>query len=253
MRLRTAIHRSANATVRAWGSLLQLPALPARFHRRWVKVPRAMWSDVQMTYEPTVAAVLEERLAAGACFVDVGAHQGLWSLYAANLVGRLGFVRSIEPSPAFAKLELVSRLYPVIRPIRCALGANRGEATFYSQGASMSASMVESVTEITRDNLPGVPIQPLTVLVRTLDDIVAEIGRIPSLVKVDTEGYELEVLRGATETLAKRVPMVIEVHPPQLRLSGGAETELTNLLQQHGYTIEVIDRNPNTLYTVFAR
>lgn len=252
MRLRTAIHLSANATVRMCGDLLRLPYLPARFHRHWVRMPRLLWSDVQLNYEPSVAAVLERMLSTGGCFLDVGAHQGLWSLYAAKLVGPRGTVRSIEPSPAFAKLKLVAQLYPVIKPVRCALGAAAGEATFYAQGVSMSASLVEAVTQITRSIQADVPIQPERVAVRTLDDILDELERTPSLVKIDTEGYELEVLRGASRTLARRIPLVIEIHPPQLGLSGGTEAELIGLLQGGGYKVEVVERYPNSLYTILA-
>lgn len=253
MRLRTAIHLAANATVRTCGAVLQLPFLPARFHRHWVRVPRPLWWDVYIQYEPAVATVLEKTLPPGGCFVDVGAHQGLWTLYGAKLVGPAGRVCSIEPSPAFAKLQLVAALYPAIRPVRCAVGATGGEATFFAQGDSASASLVESVTQITQELRPHISIEPQSVLVRTLDDIVAELERTPSLVKIDTEGFELEVLRGAPQLLAKRVPLVMEIHPPQLRLSGGSETELTELLKRHGYTVDVVDRNPNSLYTIFAR
>jgi hypothetical protein len=68
------------------------------------------------------------------------------------------------------------------------------------------------------------------------------------------EGFELEVLRGRTGLLKRHTvaAFVIEVHPRQLRLLGGSEEELVALLGEHGYETRVIDRNPNTIYTIVA-
>jgi hypothetical protein len=42
------------------------------------------------------------------------------------------------------------------------------------------------------------------------------------------------------------------VHPPQLKLTGDSEDAVLDLLRAHRYRIEIIDRNPNSLYTVVA-
>jgi hypothetical protein len=47
--------------------------------------------------------------------------------------------------------------------------------------------------------------------------------------------------------------LIIEIHPLQLALSGGTEDELFQLLGRHSYGLEVIDRNPNSLYSIVAK
>ena len=80
-----------------------------------------------------------------------------------------------------------------------------------------------------------------------------ELGQ-PNLIKVDVEGFELEVLKGATGLLSTSRPILImEIHPPQLDLSDGSEAQVFELLTGHGYGWEVIDRNPNSLYTIIAK
>jgi hypothetical protein len=50
-----------------------------------------------------------------------------------------------------------------------------------------------------------------------------------------------------------RPTLIIEIHPPQLELSGATESELFGFLESHGYQWQVIDRNPNSLYTIVAK
>ena len=63
-----------------------------------------------------------------------------------------------------------------------------------------------------------------------------------------------EAVKGADHLLSiVRPVLIIEIHPPQLTLSGGSEDELFQLLRKHRYDFEVIDRNPNSLYTIVAK
>ena len=60
------------------------------------------------------------------------------------------------------------------------------------------------------------------------------------------------MLDGATRPLACGVPCVIEIHPPQLTLSGDTAAAVQTRLTGHGYTVKVLDRNPTAIYTVLA-
>jgi hypothetical protein len=83
---------------------------------------------------------------------------------------------------------------------------------------------------------------------------VTELGFKPCLAKIDVEGFELEVLRGASTLLSSSRPtLIMEIHPLQLRLSGGSEALLFQYLKEHGYGWEVIDRNPNSIYSIVAK
>jgi hypothetical protein len=67
------------------------------------------------------------------------------------------------------------------------------------------------------------------------------------------EGFELEVLKGAAKLLSKRPVLIVEIHPLQLKLSGGSEAEIFHLLESFDYSCDVIDRNPNSIYTIIAK
>jgi hypothetical protein len=76
----------------------------------------------------------------------------------------------------------------------------------------------------------------------------------PDLIKVDVEGFEFEVMRRAENVLRNMRPVVlIEIHPDQLKLSGSSDQALVSFLESKDYAIEVIDRNPNSLYTILAK
>jgi len=75
------------------------------------------------------------------------------------------------------------------------------------------------------------------VTLTTLDELVpAEDRPRLSLVKIDVEGAELRLLRGAAEVLASAKPdIVIEVEPEHLRRQGASVEEVKSLLQDAGY------------------
>ena len=124
---------------------------------------------------------------------------------------------------------------------------------FVAQGLSNAASFVEEVTRINQRHLPETPICKVEVKIRTVDTLVKEL-RAPQVIKIDVEGFELEVLKGATELLfTARPTLIMEIHPYQLSLSGGSEEALFHFLKGHGYEWEIIDRNPNLLYSIIAK
>lgn len=190
------LHRLLNTGLRRYGEVTRCASLPTRFNGRWLCVPRTLWQDVKLGYEPFVARALERYLTPGGLFVDAGAHRGLWSLFAARIVGPAGQVIAVEPSPAFDHLQEAARFAPAIAPVRCALGARPADMPFHAQGESSSGSLVPAVTAINRHHLPDIPVTSITVPVRTLDSLVAHDLERLRLVKIDVEGYELEVLRG---------------------------------------------------------
>jgi FkbM family methyltransferase len=210
MTLKTRVRRLVDDIVR----LSPGDRLPTRWNGAWLTVPRASWESVYRTYEPYLARVLRTFLQSGGCFLDVGAHLGLWSLFAATRVGSTGRVVALEPSAAYDLLTANAARYPQITPLRVGAGATACSATFFGQGSSASGSFVQSVTAINQPYHNEVPITPLSVPIVTLSGLVAAHHLQPSLVKIDVEGFEGQVLDGATSLLASGVPCVIEIHPP---------------------------------------
>jgi len=229
-------------------------ALPTFFNGIWLRLHRPSWQSVYDRYEPYMARVLRDELRAGGTFLDVGAHYGLWSLYAASLVGARGCVVSLEPSEAFDVLKANASGYPRVNALRMGAGSQDGEATFFGQGTSKGGSFVDQVTRINQHYEHEVPVTSYRVPIRSLDSLVRELDLRPTLVKIDVEGFELEVLTGAKGLLQETRPtLAVEIHPPQLEMSGGSDRAVLAALEQLGYAIEIVDRNPNSLYTIRAR
>jgi FkbM family methyltransferase len=228
--------------------------LPTYYQGYWIWLPRKNWSSLFSRYEPHIGRAIKNHLRAGDTFWDIGANIGWFSLLARKIVGSNGKVVSFEPSlDVFNLLSANTRGLHSIRVIQCGVGSADMVAFFAAQGASSSASFVEEVTKINQYYLPNTPIQKVEVNVRKIDSLMEEFGR-PHLVKIDVEGFELEVLKGATGLLSTtRPPLIMEIHPLQLNLSGGNEALLFEFLKRHGYGWEVIDRNPNSLYSIVAK
>ena len=227
--------------------------LPVYFNGQWVRLSLESWPGFYKVYEPYMAEAIKEHLTTGNVFIDVGAHFGLWSVFATTLVGDRGTVIACEPSEAF---EVLVKNLPngSRKALRIGVGASDTMGSFFGQGKAMSGSFYSRVTELNIKYHPDIPIIENTVPIRSLDSLMSELKLHPDVIKVDVEGFEYKVLQGAFQLLRSESPiMIIEVHPPQLKLSGDSEEQLLALLAESGYSVKIIDRNPNSLYTILAK
>jgi FkbM family methyltransferase len=233
---------------------LGIEALPTLFNGEWIRVPRAVWQGISVRYEPYMARLLPRHLHSGDTFLDVGANYGFWSLYAAKIVGPSGRVVACEPAPeVYQVLAQSAKRCSALTALHVGLGDRDAVVPFAAQGTSECSSFSREVTLKNRHWKPGVPVVEVPVTMRRMDSLVEELKLRPRAMKIDVEGFELEVLKGARQTLITHdCAVFLEVHPYQLRLSGGSEDSLRELLGSCGYDWTVIHRNPNTLYTVLA-
>ena len=243
---------SANLIMRS--GLVFNQKLPSYYHGYWLWLYKKCWASVYLGYEPYMAEAIKANLPRGGSFWDVGANVGLYSLLAAKIVGGNGNVAAFEPSPeVFSLLRANTEGNKLVRIFPYGVGNTDGEMTFAAQGTGSSSSFIEEVTELNRGNNLGQEIRSVSVTVRKIDTLLEKLSP-PSLLKIDVEGFELEVLKGAARLLTEvRPAMVIEVHPPQLEMSGGSDDRLLGILAEYSYNWQVIDRNPNSLYTIVAK
>lgn len=241
--------RATNKLTTAWPGR----KLPTYFSGELLWLDRQCWNSVYSRYEPHMAQAIRRYLPRGGVFWDVGANIGQLSLFASKIVGPEGFVIAFEPSPdVLAVLHRNTDDYSNITVRHFGIGAFDGEAQFSAQGLSSASSFVADVTAINRSFLPKEPITQVPAQMRRLDTIL-ESHPAPTLIKIDIEGFELEALKGADRVLGLAKPsLLIEIHPRQMALSGGSEAALFEKLGQHGYSWTVIDRNPNSLYSILA-
>jgi FkbM family methyltransferase len=196
-------------------------------------------------YEPDEVAVLERYLGPGDVFVDVGANIGYLTAVGASLVGPGGQVHSFEPVPEyFARLESLRAANPryAITVNAMALGEREGSAEI-TQAPPGNIGWNTLVPGMLPDGARhSVPVQ-------RLDSYLSErgIARV-ALIKIDTEGFELPVLRGASGFLdgvdgaKQRPPILCEVAPGAYPLLGSSVVELFDYMAGYGYAAFDVER-----------
>jgi FkbM family methyltransferase len=151
------------------------------------------------TYEPFMQEALRRFVRPGAVVYDVGGHVGFHSLYAALLAGPIGRVIAFEPDPeAIETLRREVSANPElhVEVVGCALSDASG-------ALQLDTSIESSQARIT-------PSGAVRVEGRTVDSLVFA-GELPppNVIKIDVEGHEGQVLRGATGALREFKPVVL--------------------------------------------
>lgn len=190
------------------------------------------------TWEPSTTQQLLRHVTPGGTFVDVGAHVGWYTLQAARVVGPKGRVIAVEPNrETLAVLRAnihasgIDRIV-VVAPVACA--DSETALTLYAASRENTGESSLSRTNASQE----FPIAAsYMVRARRLDDIVREAGPgHVDAIKIDVEGAEFLVLKGAAETLDRDRPTVsVELIDHQLRSMGSSAAELTSFMQSHGY------------------
>ena len=187
-------------------------------------------------YEPLNTSLFRRILGPGGVMVDVGANIGYFSLLAASLVGKTGKVIAIEAHPR--NFEILSDTVrdnglEQVTALNIGLSDENGSAQIImadqNEFANRTASMVAQ---------PG--LSGPTVSLRRLDDCIDDwkIDAI-DLLKVDVDGFETKVLRGAAESLrlGRVKNIIVEMDAHWLRASGSSEGQLTALLEAAGFSV----------------
>lgn len=125
----------------------------------------------------------------GNLFVDIGANAGSYTVLASKVRGARTI--AVEPDPVTVRalwrnIE-VNGIADKVRVVEAALGARAGTVSF-TVGRDTINRVAQAGDENVRD-----------VVVRTLDDVLG--GEVPRVIKIDVEGYEAEVFKGAARTL----------------------------------------------------
>lgn len=187
-------------------------------------------------YEPLATAVFASLLDDGDTAIDVGAHYGDYTLVAASKVGSAGSVYAFEPQArvrALLERNLVLNGIRHVTVVSEALADYDGESRLYScldpvhtGGSSLSSAQVGQSEFF--DTVP----------VRRLDDVMSsQTEARTKALKIDVEGQEAAVLKGARSLLRRTSPSVIfEVNGLSLERDGFG-CEAFSELSEQGYLL----------------
>ena len=163
----------------------------------------------------------------GGVLFDVGAARGLFSAVFC-LASPANRAFAYEPSPVFLRdAEAVARMNGLGERLAVLPTAVGGEPARARAG-------VDSLGLIDFAPPPGAEVREVEIV--TLDAECERLGISPSVVKIDVEGHEAEVLRGAADLLRTRKPLLfLELHLDHLEKRGVSPREMVDLLRGHGY------------------
>ncbi len=189
-------------------------------------------------YEIEVIDIMKKHLKPGDVFIDAGANVGYLSAVAAGLVGTSGQVHSFEPMPRYCGyINEIAELNPSYNIIvnNCALGDKNGHTTMYTHKGNIGGSSIVQglIPEEQQD-------KTITIDICRLDDYLRQrVVTNVSMIKIDTEGYELPIMTGAIRYLeANRdnLPMIIcEVSPHAFSLVNSNIDDFGNMMKELGY------------------
>jgi len=198
------------------------------------------------TYEAGTLDVIKKSLREGDTFIDVGANIGLMSLFASEVIGNNGVVYSFEPEPeTFMILKENVEINKVnnIRAYNVGLGNSRGKSFIYtnSYAGRGSASLISPPDQNNS--------KKYEIYLETLDDFILknDIANIRML-KIDVEGWELHVLRGAKSLLQRtQAPIICIEYSKLVPTQSGQPLDIYYyILSVNNYSIYKLKRGKGT-------
>ena len=173
-----------------------------------IELDLAQWMHREIFYlgatEPRTTDLFRRVATAGWTFFDVGANEGYYALMAYDLGGLSSHVVAFEPQPTLAhRLRRSASLNGYsLTVIEAACAASDGYLRFYESDQPDNSGTATAV--------PGVHSTAATqVRAMSLDSYCAGVDVWPDVLKIDVEGFELEVLKGFERGLQSRSPRLI--------------------------------------------
>ena len=196
------------------------------------RIQRQMWAGV---YEPHVRECLSVILEPEAVYFDVGAHIGFHAIFAAHRVGQRGRVFAFEADPrVHERLAHNLSQFPWAQTVNAAAWDRTGSLTF-ERSSTKSESGWGSVS-VVRDFGKGEHVEIPSV---ALDDWFRDSYLVRwDAMKLDAEGSELAILRGARSILEKfRPSLIMEINSILLEQGGASPSGVADFLLERGYRL----------------
>jgi FkbM family methyltransferase len=195
-------------------------------------------------YEPTEHESYSEHtqtarlIKRGDAVLEIGTHHGFTMMLLSKLVGDEGRVLGVEPSPhnaMIASAQIGLNAAANCRVIQAAAANRKGRAkiTFDSNAKVTESSNGIEVTTVTVDELDST-FGPFDVL------------------KVDVEGFERQVLLGASALLKRRPRIILELHSPLLAIFGSTVENVLSLLGPASYQGTFVPRKERDHVNAFS-
>lgn len=197
-------------------------------------------------HEPMATKAIMKILKPGDTIIDIGSNLGYYAFIEARAVGSEGRVFALEPAPeSFQKLleGINVNMFDNIKPFRLAIGNLNGSIPMNIGNMSNASNVVDTTNENlstwAASHLNWAMKEVVQVEAMTLDEFTKE-NNITGIdmIRMDVEGYEIEILANSLETLQNRMnehsTLFIEMHPIFYK-ERTKYLDLTNYLKTIGY------------------
>jgi FkbM family methyltransferase len=177
------------------------------------------------------------------CVLDVGANLGQYRDFLRNDVGYTGRILSFEPIPDHAKaMQARAATDPRWEVYAEALGAAPGTATFnVMAGTQFSSFLAPDASADDRFRAQNAVARSIDVPVRTVDAVMDQLraGASPRAVylKLDTQGFDLEVLKGASASIDQFVGLQTEASVKAIYAGAPRFTTSIETIEQLGFAL----------------
>ena len=194
----------------------------------------------RLDYETAFYRSVMKRVRISGSVLDIGSYRGVYALGFAKRVGPHGKVVAVEPNPSDAEIlkknVRANGFGDRVVLERRLFGSVAGRKPFEAVEASGFFEGGVSTAVAGTAHQAGRTTRPMQLEVTTVDAVVRALGVRPHVLKIDVEGMEWDVLRGAERTIFEFKPIVaVELHPPLLRARGESAEELIAWMFAHGF------------------
>ena len=173
------------------------------------------------------------------CVLDIGGHIGLVAISMSSVISANGHVYCFEPSSinyTFLLKHLTANKAHNVRPIDLLVGSANDEVIFFEHERPAGQN---SIGAPAGDGLDYLPVHRKQI---TLDSFCHDHHLYPEIIKIDVEGGETGVIKGARDVLTRHRPTIfLSIHPRKLLDLGSSTEELVALLSGLDYVCREID------------
>jgi len=207
-------------------------------------------------FEEELTRAFIRLLQPGMVFFDVGARIGYFSLLASELVGTQGQVHSFEPTPnTFRLLRKNTETKPHITPVNAAVYSQEGPLQLQDFGVTFSAFNSIYAGKMQDNERKGLRARKYIAQAVTLAGYITTSQVKPDVIKIDTEGAELSILRGLEPAFDSCRPILtIEVGDSTAVGDMPRSRPVVDWLLAHGYRLtdfkdgKFVSHRPQNVY-----
>jgi FkbM family methyltransferase len=200
-----------------------------------VRLPARYYKYFSKNYEEENFTFFKNHCRQGMTTLDIGAHFGLFAVFFQKTSG--GVVYAFEPTretlKVFKETVAINKCQGKVEVVEMAVDREPGSANFF-----IHSTVGGRGNTLVQNAKLGMTSSSYEVKLTSVDVFVKEKGINVDCIKIDAEGAELGVLKGASATISKGRPIILlSIHPEPIQSRGDSLMEIWDLLDEYRYKV----------------